>query len=101
MKMRNIPILVRYYEEFGKAPELFAMGFAAFLQFMHPEKEVNGFYYGESNGEYYPINCSFAPYFYEAWMGTFDLHKVLSNSSLWGIDLTELPGFEEAVAKYL
>ncbi len=101
MKMRNIPILVRYYEEFGKAPELFAMGFAAFLQFMHPEKEVNGFYYGESNGEFYPINCSFAPYFYEAWMGTFDLHKVLSNSSLWGIDLTELPGFEEAVAKYL
>jgi tagaturonate reductase len=101
MKMRNIPILVRYYEEFGKAPELFAMGFAAYLQFMHPEKEVNGFYYGESNGEFYPINCTFAPYFYEAWMGTFDLHKVLSNSSLWGVDLTALPGFEDAVAKYL
>ncbi|MES2519559.1 MAG: tagaturonate reductase [Bacteroidota bacterium] len=101
MKMRNIPILLQYYKEFGKAPELFAMGFAAYLQFMHGEKEVNGTYYGESNGEYYPINCNFAPYFYEAWQGDFDLEKVLSNISLWGVDLTKLDGFTDAVRKYL
>lgn len=101
MKMRNIPILVQYYKEFGKAPELFAMGFAAYLQFMHGEKEVNGTYYGESNGEYYPINCNFAPYFYEAWQDGFDLEKILSNISLWGEDLTQLDGFTEAVRKYL
>ncbi len=101
MKMRNIPILVQYYKEFGKAPELFAMGFAAYLQFMHGEKEVNGIYYGESNGEYYPINCNFAPYFYEAWQDGFDLEKILSNISLWGEDLTKLDGFTEAVRKYL
>jgi hypothetical protein len=34
MRMRNVPLLVNYYKEFGKAPELFAMGFAAYLQFM-------------------------------------------------------------------
>ncbi len=100
MKMRNIPILLQYYREFGKAPELFAMGFAAYLQFMKAEKEVNGNYYGESNGEYYPINCNFAPYFYEAWEN-FDLDKVLANRSLWGEDLTQLDGFADAVRKYL
>lgn len=100
MKMRNIPILLQYYREFGKSPELFAMGFAAYLQFMKAEKEVNGNYYGESNGEYYPINCNFAPYFYEAWEN-FDLDKVLANRSLWGEDLTQLDGFADAVRKYL
>ena len=100
MKMRNIPILLQYYREFGKAPELFAMGFAAYLQFMKGEKEVNGTYYGESNGNYYPINCNFAPYFYEAWQD-FDLDKVLANRSLWGEDLTQLEGFADAVRKYL
>ena len=100
MKMRNIPILLQYYKEFGKAPELFAMGFAAYLQFMKGEKEVNGTYYGESNGEYYPINCNFAPYFYEQWQN-FDLKKVLANRSLWGEDLTQLEGFTDAVQKYL
>jgi tagaturonate reductase len=100
MKMRNIPILLQYYKEFGKSPELFAMGFAAYLQFMKGEKEVNGTYYGESNGEYYPINCNFAPYFYEQWQN-FDLDKVLANRSLWGEDLTQLEGFADAVRKYL
>ena len=100
MKMRNIPILLQYYREFGKPPELFAMGFAAYLQFMKGEKEVNGTYYGESNGSYYPINCNFAPYFYEAWQD-FNLDKVLANRSLWGEDLTQLEGFADAVRKYL
>ena len=100
MKMRNIPVLLQYYREFGKPPELFAMGFAAYLQFMKSEKEVNGTYYGESNGSYYPINCNFAPYFYEAWQD-FDLEKVLANRSLWGEDLTQLVGFADAVRKYL
>ncbi|MBB6001808.1 tagaturonate reductase [Arcicella rosea] len=100
MKMRNVPILLQYYREFGKAPELFAMGFAAYLQFMKAEKEVNGNYFGECNGEYYPINCNFAPYFYEAWEN-FDLDKVLSNRSLWGEDLTQLEGFSDTVRKYL
>lgn len=100
MKMRNIPVLLQYYREFNKPPELFAMGFAAYLQFMKSEKEVNGTYYGESNGGYYPINCNFAPYFYEAWQN-FDLEKVLANRSLWGEDLTQLEGFADAVRKYL
>jgi tagaturonate reductase len=100
MRMRNVPLLVNYYKEFGKAPELFAMGFAAYLQFMHAVKEENGKYFGDSNGELYPINCDYAGYFYEAWKD-FDLKKILADTSLWGVDLSALPGFEQAVQKYV
>ena len=100
MRMRNIPLLVNYYKEFGKAPELFAMGFAAYLQFMHAVKEENGKYFGDANGELYPINCDYAAHFYEAWKD-FDLKKVLADTSLWGADLSALPGFEAAVQKYI
>jgi tagaturonate reductase len=100
MRMRNVPLLVNYYKEFGKAPELFAMGFAAYLQFMHAVKEENGKYFGDSNGELYPINCDYASYFYEAWKD-FDLKKILADTSLWGADLSALPGFEQAVQKYV
>lgn len=100
MRMRNVPLLVNYYKEFGKAPELFAMGFAAYLQFMHAVKEENGKYFGDSNGELYPINCDYAGYFYEA-CKNFDLKKLLADTSLWGADLSALPGFEQAVQKYI
>ncbi len=100
MRMRNVPLLVNYYQEFGKAPELFAMGFAAYLQFMHAVKEENGKYFGDSNGELYPINCDYAGYFYEAWKD-FDLKKILADTSLWGADLSALPGFDQAVQKYV
>jgi tagaturonate reductase len=100
MRMRNVPLLVNYYKEFGKAPELFSMGFAAYLQFMHAVKEENGKYFGDSNGELYPINCDYAGYFYEAGKD-YDLKKILADTSLWGADLSALPGFEQAVQKYL
>jgi tagaturonate reductase len=100
MRMRNVPLLINYYKEFGKAPELFAMGFAAYLQFMHAVKEENGKFFGDSNGELYPINCDYAAYFYEAWKD-FDLKKILADTSLWGADLSALPGFEQAVQKYV
>ena len=100
MRMRNVPLLVNYYKEFGKAPELFAMGFAAYLQFMHAVKEENGKYYGDSNGESYPIQCDYAGYFYEAWKD-FDLKKVLADKQVWGEDLSALLGFEAAVLKYI
>jgi tagaturonate reductase len=100
MRMRNVPLLLNYYQIFGKAPELFCMGFAAYLQFMHSVKEENGKYFGDSNGELYPIQCDYAAYFHEAWKD-FNLTKVLADKTLWGEDLSALPGFEAAVTKYL
>jgi tagaturonate reductase len=67
---------------------------------MHAVKEEGGKYYGDSNGESYPIQCDYAPYFYEAWKN-FDLKKVLADKELWGEDLSAVPGFVEGVSKYL
>ncbi len=100
MKMRNIPLLLQYYKVFNSAPELFCMGFAAYLNFMHGVKIENGQVYGESNGEFYPIRCDKAEFFLNEYKD-FNLERILSNEELWGTDLTKLPGFSEKVTKYL
>jgi tagaturonate reductase len=56
MKMRNIPILVRYYELYDAAPKNFALGFAAYILFMKAVKKEGEKYYGERNSVLYPIN---------------------------------------------
>lgn len=104
MQMRNIPLLLNYYKEFNTVPQYFTRGFAAYLLFMKSVKEENGKYFGEKEGELYPIQCDSAKYFYEVWQN----HKanevvdaVLGNEQLWGSDLRKLKGFEENVTTHL
>jgi tagaturonate reductase len=100
LKLRIIPVLSRYYEVFGQAPELMALGFAAYLQFMHAEETEAGKYYGRLQGEKYPINDDQAAYFYGLWQQLSPEHlvdTVLANQELWGQDLGALPGFAGAV----
>lgn len=103
MKMRNIPTLLNHYKKSNTVPELFAKGFAAFLQFMKPVSEKDGNYFGERNQQPYPIRCDAAAYFDEKWKkatsGQDLATQVLADSELWGTDLTLLPGFAEAVKK--
>jgi tagaturonate reductase len=104
LKLRVIPVLSRYYEVFGQAPELVALGFAAYLRFMRAEEGQNGKYAGRLQGASYPINDDQAAYFYQLWQtqAPQDLvDTVLRNQELWGLDLTTLPGFAEAVKKKL
>jgi len=101
MKMRNIPTLLSHYEKSDKVPVLFAKGFAAFLQFMKPVLHKDDSYFGDRNGQLYPIKCDSAAYFDEKWKDASSpltlAEQVLSDSTLWGADLTLLPGFAEAV----
>lgn len=104
MQMRNIPLLLNYYKEFSTVPQYFTRGFAAYILFMKAVKEENGKYFGEKEGELYPIQCDSAKYFYEVWQN----HKanevvdaVLGNEQLWGTDLRKLKGFEENVTTHL
>lgn len=105
MKMRNIPTLLTHYKKSNTVPELFAKGFAAFLQFMKPVSEKNGNYFGERNGQLYPIRCDSAAYFDAQWKiasSPADLaHRVMSDQALWGTDLNQLPGFAMAVRENL
>jgi tagaturonate reductase len=105
MKMRNIPTLLKHYQTSDQAPVLFAEGFGAFLQFMKPVQEKDGVYFGERNGQPYPIRCDAASYFHEKWSQADSLESlvntVLRDQELWGTDLTILPGFEAAVLSSL
>ncbi|HWV32719.1 MAG TPA: tagaturonate reductase [Dyadobacter sp.] len=105
MKMRNIPTLLNHYQKSDDVPVLFAKGFAAFLRFMKPVMHKDNAYFGERDGQQYPIRCDAAAYFDEKWKNAaspVDLaQQVLSDVSLWDTDLTLLPGFADAVKGYM
>jgi tagaturonate reductase len=104
MRMRNIPLLLNYYDKFQMIPPLFACGFAGYLLFMKAVKCENGIYYGERKGEFYEIKCDSVNVFYETWQcGNIEevVETILSNEKLWGRNLTELNGFADSVKSYL
>lgn len=104
MKMRNIPILVRYYELYNDAPKNFAFGFAAYILFMKAVKVDNEKYFGEYNGNTYLINDDKAGYFYEVWNNNKAndvVTTILHNYELWGVDLSNYYNFTDAVKEHL
>jgi tagaturonate reductase len=89
---------------FGQAPALMALGFAAYLRFMRGVETDNGKYYGRLQDQAYPINDDQAAWFYQLWQEQAPdslVEAVLQNQNLWGLDLTTLPGFAQAVKKNL
>ncbi|HUC79383.1 MAG TPA: tagaturonate reductase [Flavisolibacter sp.] len=104
IKMRCVPVLLKHYEAAETAPELFALGFAAYIHFMKSATARDGKYYGELNGASYAIQDEVAEIFSKRWTGlpTQQLvTEVLADTILWGTDLTALPGFSEAVTENL
>lgn len=104
MKLRCIPILLKHYERINTVPELFALGFAAYIRFTRPVVKRGEQYYGERNGESYLIQDDMAGTFYRRW-ATLDVsalvQNVLSDIDFWGQDLSELPGFLQSVTEKL
>lgn len=102
IKMRCVPVLLKHYERSEKLPELFALGFAAYLCFLRPVRKEGQQYVGEWNGNSYPIQDDLAESFYKRWQqhsATEVVREVLADTSLWGADLTGLPGFLQAVTE--
>ena len=100
MQMRNVPVILKYFERFGSVPYLMATGFAAHLLFMKSEKTADGKYVGSVNGKTYPINDDNAEYYYIKWKALDPatlVNHVLGDKDYWGADLIALPGFERAV----
>lgn len=103
MKMRNIPVLVRYFEVFRAVPEKFATGFAAYLLFMRSVKQQGNQYYASFNGKEYQLQDDHAAYFFEKWQQSPQdfVKEVLQDVVFWGEDLSKLPGFSAAVQEKL
>lgn len=104
MRMRNIPLLLRYYQKHQQAPVGMAKGFAAYLLFMKCTPQPDGSYAGQRKEQSYPVQDEEAAVLATAWQsGSAEatVRQVLSNQQLWGKDLTQLPGWEEAVLEQL
>jgi tagaturonate reductase len=104
MKMRCIPVLLKHYEKQEAVPELFALGFAAYIYFMKAVTKKGDQYFGEFDGRPYLIQDDQAEIFYKRWAGLSQaalVQEVLRDAAYWGEDLTRLPGFKEAVIEKL
>jgi tagaturonate reductase len=104
MKLRNVPLLLKHYEQHTAVPVYMAAGFAAYLLFMKCEQDEKGNYYGALNGKLYPVQDEQAVYYHHLWKENtlIDIpEKVLCNDELWGKNLSALPGFSDAVIHYL
>jgi tagaturonate reductase len=97
---RVLPVLNKYYELFQKPPELISMGFAAYILFMRPVKKESEKYYGMLDNQFYLINDDRVSEFFGLWeegLADVIVNRVLSNTGLWGTDLTLLAGFANSV----
>ncbi|MBS1598269.1 MAG: tagaturonate reductase [Bacteroidetes bacterium] len=102
MRMRDVPILLNYFERFEKVPSLIALGFAAHILFMKSEKNDDGNYYETVDGKKYLIQDTNVAYYAEKWKQPQTVVKtILSNVELWGTDLSSLTGFADAVIENL
>ena len=104
MRMRNVPVLLEHYKKQATPPRLFSLGFAAYLLFMRPVQQDAAGFRGELRGQFYPVNDDKAGYYFDLWKGrTADevVAIALKDESLWGADLSVLPGFGDAVRENL
>ena len=104
MKMRNVPVVLKYYQAREDVPQCIALGFAAYILFMKAVKIEDGKFFGEQNGKSYQIVDDQAAYMDGLWKKHGNpeiINAVLQDLNLWGADLSLLPGFSVAVNEYL
>jgi tagaturonate reductase len=104
MRVRVVPTIQRHVERTGRAPALLTLGFAAFLLYARGELQARR----KGAGLSVPVDDqgdrlralweTHAPGASagDAGLAAF-VRETLADASLWGSDLTALPGFEPAV----
>jgi tagaturonate reductase len=104
LKMRNVPILQKYFAANNTPPAYISLGFAAYILFMKSTKGEDGKYIGNLNGKSYTITDDYASVLSGYWEGANTasvVDLVLKDVSLWDIDLSAFGGFKEAIIKQL
>jgi tagaturonate reductase len=104
MKMRNIPTILQYDHKQSSVPKCMALGLAAYILFMKSVKHDNQQYVGTAFLKPYIINDDTAAKLNQYWQiypTDTIVQAILTDEELWGCDLTQLVGFEEAITHYL
>lgn len=92
--MRILPVLERYIAIKQEPPRLMSLGFAAYLHLMRVNEAATGHFKGEPYILQDPMTKHFAKWYAQ---GEPIVYTALRATTLWGKDLSELPGWEEAV----
>ena len=104
-RARNMPTLLDYLKVNGKLPACLTMSLAAYIAFYSSDAQAltdKGLICRRAKGNEYTVSDDrWALEFY--WAHRNDsaadlVHAVLTNTDMWGQDLTELPDFEAQVA---
>ncbi|MBQ7520664.1 MAG: tagaturonate reductase [Clostridia bacterium] len=107
-RARNMPSLLDYIEINGKLPACLTMSLAAYIAFYSNDVQAltdSGLVCRRAKGNEYTVSDDrWALEFY--WAHKDDsaealVHAVMSNTDMWGQDLTAIPGLEAAVAQNL
>lgn len=105
LRVRVIPSILSSADHTGTAPSSLAFGFAAFLLFMRGDLQHRR----RKEGREIPPD-EHSDYFLQLWADidfTSEtelvelVERICSDTSLWGVDLTRVPGFTPRVAEYL
>ncbi|HEX8432057.1 MAG TPA: tagaturonate reductase [Longimicrobium sp.] len=92
LRVRVVPSIVSFTARTGHAPKLLALGFAGYLLFMHPDTTAER--KTDDAGERVTAH----------WAGADDAEaarRILADTTLWGMDLTAVPGFADEVTRHL
>jgi tagaturonate reductase len=105
-KVRVLPSVLDYLSNTGKLPSALAFSLAALIRFYKGQASGTGLS-GERDGVPYAIrdDAPILDFFARCWQA-FEVNRdagemvraILANESLWGLDLTSLPGMTSAVA---
>jgi tagaturonate reductase len=104
IRIRAVPIVLKHAAKHSFVPDGIALGFAAYILFMKSDRTAAGEYTGTLNGKVYAIQDDFAGLLYEKWATFSDellVANVLSDTRLWGTDLSQLDGFVKCVTIHL
>ena len=107
-RARNLPTLLDYVREKGALPPCLVTSFAAYTAFYSSGiRELNdrGLVCSRPKGNEYTVSDDrWVLEFYAAHRGDSPeelVHAVMTNTDMWGQDLTEIPGFEKEAARIL
>ncbi len=107
-RARNMPTFLDYVEEKGELPKVLTASFAAYIAFYSndiQELTDKGLVCRRPKGNNYTVSDDrWVLEFY--WNHRNDspeelVHAVMTNTDMWGQDLTEVPGFEAEVVRIL
>ena len=107
-RARNMPTFLDYVKEKGELPPCLTTSFAAYVAFYScdvQELTEQGLVCRRPKGNTYTVSDD-RPVLQFYWDHRGDtpeelIHAVMTSREMWGMDLTEVPGFEEAAVRIL